>query len=129
MQWSIDRLDASSIRSSRRSFVEYLQRGARPGSDIDAAQAIFGELAANAVEHGNGAISAGLYASTEGLILVIADEGIGVVAQQPIDIEAESLRGRGLFIVHSLARDVRFAKGGGSRIEVVLPVELLERQA
>jgi anti-sigma regulatory factor (Ser/Thr protein kinase) len=123
--WTLEHGALRDTASAREEFGEYLRANAdMAASDYDGSLVIFGELVSNAVEHGNGGVSVGLYRDGNDAVLRVADEGPGFerAATTPHPRDA---RGRGLFFVRALARKVTIAVGT-STVEVVLPVSLLQ---
>lgn len=122
--WSIERDDPATARKARIAFVAALQ--SLGGIDVLASEMIFGELVANALEHGAGTTEACLCRTERGLMLVVTDSGSGILraardgAPAPSTLEP---RGRGLHIVRILAQDVRVAEEPGSAVFALLPEE------
>jgi len=87
---------------------------------------ILNELLANALSHAfapgqGGQVRVGLTSDSEGLVLTVADDGIGL----PVDVEAASAGSLGLKLVHSLARqlagEVQIDRDGGTAFHVRFP--------
>ncbi len=110
---------------ARRDFRDYLMRFATVGSDVPAAELIFGELLANIVRHAYGNGTFRLDWRDPHARLVVEDRGSGF--REPPrgtmeDPAAES--GRGLALVTLLAEvSISNRSGGGACVRVVLPVE------
>ncbi len=124
--WSADVSDATQGMRARRDFREYLMRFATAGSDVPAAELIFGELLANIVRHayGNGTFSLDWRDPHARLIAEDRGSGFGEPPHGTLeDPAAES--GRGLALVTLLAVEVSISNrpGGGACVRVVLPVE------
>jgi len=95
-----------------------LEPVALPGSRATALALVFSELLQNALEHGGGRIDVELRARGDDVVLVIADDGPGVVSDEA--------SGTGLSIVRALVRDelrgtLDLRADGGTRAEVVFP--------
>ena len=95
-----------------------LETVALPGARATALALVFSELLQNALEHGGEAIKVELSARNGDVVLVIADDGDGVVA--------EEAAGTGLSIVRALVRDelrgtLDLRSDSGTRAEVVFP--------
>jgi hypothetical protein len=60
-RWRVAHGDAPAAVAARHEFVRRLIEIAAPDSDVCAAETIFGELVANALEHGVGVVTAELY--------------------------------------------------------------------
>ena len=122
-EWSLVRSDAWDANTARSGVRSFLAAQALPGSDLEGAETIVGELVANVILHAPGPI--GIYASWSGetAVLIVSDRGHGIpkVRLCP-DAMAES--GRGLLIVEALARSVEVYRVPfqGSRVVVELPV-------
>ena len=125
-EWHLLHGDTRAAARARHDFVQYLRPLVDARSDVAGAEVIFGELVANAIEHGLGAVVAFLFTADHELSLIVIDEGCGASWPPPASPPpAESLRGRGLYFVSRLARDVRrSSRLGQPALEVVLPVEL-----
>lgn len=109
----------------RREFTEFITRHAAPDSDLDAANLIFGELVANAVENSDQPVWVSLNWATERPMLSVNDLGPGF--ELPTDTtmpEGISIRGRGLPIVTHLTDRLEVAAkaAGGSRVTATLPI-------
>lgn len=123
--WEV-RDEAGQVLRERHAFRIELTRIARPPSDVDAAELIYGELVANTVRHARGAVEVRLeQAGSERAVLVVRDHGPGLKAARdhpPRDPLAES--GRGLAIVEMLACKVAVegAEGGGTIVRATLPI-------
>ena len=129
MRWSFEAADAGRAYGVRRDLLMYLQSRAAHGSDFDAAALIFGELVGNVVRHAPGPIAVDIYWESDMAVLRVIDRGPGFEwdgnARLP-DRFAES--GRGLFIAHSVARNLRVRRipGNGTEATAWLPVLLSE---
>ena len=118
--------EAARVLRERRAFRDQLAAIARPPSDVDAAELIYGELVANTVRYAGGAVEVRLeHADSDSPVLVVRDHGPGIApraAEAADDPLAES--GRGLAIVEHLAShvDVEAAEGGGTVVRATLPI-------
>lgn len=117
---------AENVLSKRRAFRAQLDALAKPPSDVDAAELIYGELVANTVRYARGRVEVRLeLVDHRSPVLVVRDHGPGFRCRpwhprrEPF---AES--GRGLAIVEMLAEQVEVgdAEGGGTVVRAVLPV-------
>ena len=130
--WKVED-EAERVLRQRRAFRECVASLAKPPSDVDAAELIYGELVANTVRYAKGAVEVRLeVADSHPPVLIVRDHGPGLrVRPWPPrrDVFAES--GRGLGIVELLARDVAVddADGGGTVVRATLPVTPRERAA
>ena len=129
MRWSFEAADAGKAYGVRRDLLIYLQSRAAQSSDLEAAALIFGELVGNVVRHAPGPIAVHVYWEEDMAVLQVIDNGPGFDwdghARLP-DRFAES--GRGLFIAHSVARNLRVRRipGKGTEATAWLPVCLSE---
>ncbi len=125
VRWSFDATDVARGRAVRSEFAETLaERGVR-GDDRFAAEVIFGELLGNVVRHAPGPIEIVLEWDPErSPVLHVLDRGPGFVLapRLPSDLLAE--RGRGLFIVWSLAEELNVTRrpDGGAHARAVFSV-------
>ena len=115
--------DASLANNARAIFQRYLASQVDPGSDVDGAELIFGELLGNVARHAPGAIDVRLRWNGPVAILEVGDSGPGYAIDDvhlPGDF-AESRRG--LFLVAAFGRDLRVCHNDGRTITTVtLPV-------
>lgn len=122
--WSLVRADAKEALRARQGVRSFLSEQADPSSDLAAAELIVGELVANVIRHAPGPI--GIYVAWEddAAMLVVSDRGRGIPALRAVPTESCEA-GRGLFLVHALARSVSIdtVQGQGSRVIVKLPVQ------
>ena len=123
--WSADVSGAAQGRRARLDFRAYLTRFAGAGSDIAAAELIFGELLANVMRHAHGVGTFRLDWRDPHARLVVEDRGRGFCDAPRGSLEdpvAET--GRGLALVSILAVEVSVSNrlGGGACVRVVLPV-------
>ena len=116
----IDRLRSMLVQGvgGGKEVTSSLETVALPGARATALALVFSELLQNALEHGGGAIKVELSARNGEVVLVIADDGDGVVA--------EEAAGTGLSIVRALVRDelrgtLDLRSDSGTRAEVVFP--------
>ena len=101
-----------------KEVVSSLEAVALPGARATALALVFSELLQNALEHGGGRIKVELSTRDGDVVLVIADDGEGVVADEA--------SGTGLSIVRALVRDelrgtLDLRSDAGTRAEVVFP--------
>ena len=115
--------DASLANNARTIFQRYLTSQVEPGSDVDGAELIFGELLGNVARHAPGAIDVRLRWNGLVAILEVGDSGPGYAIDDvhlPADF-AESRRG--LFLVAAFGRDLRVCRRDGRTVTTVtLPV-------
>ena len=115
--------DASLANNARTIFQRYLVTQVGPGSDVDGAELIFGELLGNVARHAPGAIEVRLRWNGMVAILEVGDSGPGYTVDDvhlPGDF-AESRRG--LFLVAAFGSDLRVRHDSGrTTTTVTLPV-------
>jgi anti-sigma regulatory factor (Ser/Thr protein kinase) len=105
MRWSFTSEDALAAYQARSDLIAYLRQRADEESDLAGAELIFGELVGNVVRHAPGPIAVDLVWQDGVAVLRIRDFGEGFDWHEPAlpqNIMAEG--GRGLFLVHMLAR-------------------------
>ena len=147
MDWYLPEGTPSGLRDLRHEIGEYLSRHGEHDADVDSAVLVAHELIANAAEHAAGPIWIRLsWRSREPVVEVwdlgpsfslAADTRAAPVAVEHIDTsstasapfapqlpEADTTRGRGLFLVSHLADDLQLVarRGGGTRVVATLPV-------
>ena len=123
MHWKFETDDAYRALSARASFVSFLHSHCTPGSDIEAAEVIYGELISNVVRHAPGRVTVEARIDPFGLVtLDVWDCGPGYVLDPSLPPSKEEC-GRGLFIVWKLSKHVSCERSGGvTRVSAVLPV-------
>jgi integral membrane sensor domain MASE1/anti-sigma regulatory factor (Ser/Thr protein kinase) len=123
--WSFHSNDPSSAHASRHELIGFMQRFPVSDEDLFRAELILGEVLANTVEHAPGLVNIEIDWSAAQPVVTIVDSGPGLNALKaalPKDQLAE--HGRGLYLISSLAQDVRLESpcGRGTRMRVVLPM-------
>jgi hypothetical protein len=122
-RWELADGDACGAMQARRAFKATICSLAISPSDVDGAELIFGELAANGVEHGAGRMTLVLSRDARELVLSIHVGGDWVYpAPCTGSPDPAQARGRGLFFVRSIAR--RIEAVSDSLTNIVLPVTL-----
>ena len=123
MEWAVDGGSAATIAALRREIAGYLRRHAEPDSDLAGAEMVIAELLSNAFEHAPGPAWVSANWESERPRLEVHDLGPGFVLDPRLP-EPDSERGRGLFIVDSIVKDLaRSGKtAGGSAMSATLPV-------
>jgi GAF domain-containing protein/anti-sigma regulatory factor (Ser/Thr protein kinase) len=123
-RWTFESTDWRAARRIRREFLRALESAARPGSDLEAAELIFGELAANAAQHAGGSIDVALQWRKGAAVLHVVYRGKGYTAceQEPVELLTE--HGRGLWLVQRLGAqlDVELLPGYGTHVQAALPI-------
>lgn len=121
-RWAFDTNNVNVARKARHSFVAALRAGGVCGKDLDAAELVFGELLGNVVRYAPGPIEI-MFDWTHGApVLHVLDRGPGFTLTPKLPSDLLSERGRGLFIVWSLAEDFNVTEryDGGSHARAVL---------
>ena len=124
-RWQFQAADSRSAYAMREEFFTMIRATCETSDeDLAACGLIFAELIGNAVRHAPGALSVSLERRDDEMILHVIDNGPGFdyAPALPENLWAES--GRGLYLIATLARDVRVDRipGAGSHIVVTLPV-------
>ncbi len=124
-RWRFEAADARAAYSMRDEYFRTLVRLCDvEGGDLSACALIFLELVGNVVRHAPGPLSVSLELCEDDVVLHMIDKGRGFsyAPALPASVWAES--GRGLFLVSTLAREVRVERipGLGSHLIVTLPV-------
>lgn len=120
--WKFDAEEAKHAHRRRPEFIRHLRAHAASGSDFAAAEIIYGELVSNVVRYANGRISIVLEWELTFAVLRVRDFGKGFEHDFHLPHSA-SESGRGLFIVHNLARKLEIeARSTGSEVRATLPV-------
>jgi len=120
--WTFEADDARHAHRRRGDFIRHLRVHASSSSDFAAAELIYGELVSNVVRHAKGRISIGLEWELTFAVLRVRDFGKGFYPDFHLPHSA-SESGRGLFIVHRLARKLEVEiHPSGSTVRAILPV-------
>lgn len=121
--WSFDAENARAAQDARNDFVTHLREHAADG-DFEAAEIIFGELIGNVVRHAPGPIDVLVEWTGESPVLHVTDRGPGFTRRPSLPDDPLKESGRGLYIVETLARSLRFERvpGYGTHIAVELPI-------
>lgn len=122
VSWEFDVSDYDVARAAREAFTRCLRDVGFTQEELSFAELIFGELLGNVVRYAPGIVRIKLDLSGDLPVLHVLDQGCGF-EHNPRLPELMSERGRGLFIVTSLAEAVYISKGeeGGSHARAVLP--------
>jgi anti-sigma regulatory factor (Ser/Thr protein kinase) len=124
-KWAFHSSDAYSAHVARHELMSFMRRFDAPEDGLFPAELVLGEILANTVEHAPGIVTIDIDWTATCPVLTIADTGPGLLrfdARLPEDNLDES--GRGLFLISTLAKDLRIepGPGTGTRLTVVLPV-------
>jgi anti-sigma regulatory factor (Ser/Thr protein kinase) len=130
MQWRFESSDAARAHEARGDLLAYLATHAGDGTDLKAAELVYGELIANVVRHAPGPIAIRVFWEDATAVLQVTDSGPGFAFDGEATLpEPLSENGRGLFIAKTaaLTLSVRRLGGGGSEATARLPVRLHPR--
>ncbi|HET7814493.1 MAG TPA: SpoIIE family protein phosphatase [Candidatus Baltobacteraceae bacterium] len=124
-EWRFHSSDAYTAHTSRHELMKFVERFAADRDSLFTAELIIGEILANTVEHAPGLVEMKIDWSDALPVLTVRDTGPGLgdlLAELPADDLRE--KGRGLFLIHALAPDVRLseAPGYGTELRITLPV-------
>lgn len=123
-RWHISSGDFLSASEARRGFGNLLRSIATNSSDVMSCELIFGELAANGLEHGKGDVTLTLWREGRRLVLAARDKGGWSPGERHRDLpEPLTDRGRGLFFADSFGSLMR-EPAHASEVRVVLPATL-----
>lgn len=125
LRWAFDTENANLAHAARYSLVDLLRDAGVRQTHLDAAEHVFGELLGNVVRYAPGPIEI-VFDWSQGAapVLHVLDRGPGFsFAPQP-QPDLLSEKGRGLYIVWSLAEDFNVTQrhGGGAHARAVLGI-------
>lgn len=122
-RWKFDSSDWRRARAVRRELIAKLGSGADPGSDLKAAELVFGELAANVAQHVGGPIEVALEWRDGSAVLHVIDRGDGYTASPAKETDL-SENGRGLWLVQRLGAklSIEALPGFGTHVRAALPI-------
>ena len=124
-RWAFDSNDAPRAHAARHSFVEDLRGAGLRQKQLDAAELVFGELLGNVVRFAPGPVEIVLNRTNAAApVLHVLDRGPGFTFAPKLPLDLLSERGRGLYIVWSLAEDfnVTLRYDGGAHARAVLAI-------
>jgi anti-sigma regulatory factor (Ser/Thr protein kinase) len=105
-RWTFDSNDAAKAHAARHSFVGALRDAGLRQKQLDAAEIVFGELLGNVVRFARGPVEIVLnWTRAAPPVLHVLDRGPGFTFAPKLPLDLLSERGRGLYIVWSLAED------------------------
>jgi anti-sigma regulatory factor (Ser/Thr protein kinase) len=122
-RWTFDSKDARRAHAARHSFVQALRDAGLRRKQLDAAELVFGELLGNVVRFAPGPVEIILnWTHAAAPVLHVLDRGPGFTFAPKLPLDLLSERGRGLYIVWSLAEDcnVTLRHDGGAHARAVL---------
>ncbi len=123
--WRYDSRSSHDAHVLRRDIARFMRYFAPADGELFRAELIIGEVLANTVEHAPGAVNVEIDWTDAHPIITVRDDGPGfsrLAERLPADPLSET--GRGLFLIASLAVDVRAEcqPGCGTSMRIVLPV-------
>jgi integral membrane sensor domain MASE1/anti-sigma regulatory factor (Ser/Thr protein kinase) len=123
--WNFHSNHAYSAHAARHELMRFVQEHAAENQDFFTSELIIGELLSNTVEHAPGLVNVEIDWTDLAPIVTVVDNGPGLerfVSTLPDDALNED--GRGIFLVQTLANDVRVEtdRGYGTKISVTLPL-------
>ncbi|MFY9738913.1 MAG: SpoIIE family protein phosphatase [Candidatus Cybelea sp.] len=124
-RWTFESSDAPRAHAARRSFVESLRDAGLRQRQLDAAELVFGELLGNVVRFAPGAVEIILsWTDAAAPVLHVLDRGPGFTFAPKLPLDLLSERGRGLYIIWSLAEDFNVTPrhDGGAHARAVLAI-------
>lgn len=123
--WRFHSSDAHTAHESRKEIGAYLRMLAVPDEDTFPSELIVGEILANTVEHAPGVVEVTIDWSREQPAICVRDIGPGLHTMRPgLPLDPLDENGRGLYLIHMLAKDVgiRALAGYGTEIRATLPI-------
>ncbi|MBV9720067.1 MAG: SpoIIE family protein phosphatase [Candidatus Eremiobacteraeota bacterium] len=124
-RWAYDSRDWRAARRTRREFLDALSHAAEQGSDLKAAELIFGELMANVAQHATGQVEFALeWAGGRAVLHVIDRDGDPSAPVEEASAEHVSEHARGLWLVQRLGAELKVESlpGYGTHTQATLPV-------
>jgi integral membrane sensor domain MASE1/anti-sigma regulatory factor (Ser/Thr protein kinase) len=124
--WTFDSSNAQEAHSLRHEIVRFIRYFGATEEGLFYAELIIGEALANTVEHARGLVTVDVDWAGTHPVVTILDAGPGLSRFAPtLPADALNENGRGLFLIASLAQDVRIETeaGMGTKMRIVLPTE------
>ena len=119
ISWTFDARDPDAARRVRAEMVQFIT-GHAPESDFSTAELIFSELAGNIARHTPGPARLAIERRNGTIEIRMTDVGDPFLYEGRSTIDPFQENGRGLFLVHSLAREMRIERTGGENTVTVL---------
>lgn len=107
MSWQFDSHEAEAAHRVRDQILAFLRELSIPGSNLNDAKAVLGELIANVVEHAPGPVNVEIDWRKERPLLRMRDYGPGFTLRVALPQDLLSESGRGLYLVTSLSDGLR----------------------
>jgi len=122
LDWLLTPVGAASAAALRAELTAFLRRHAEDPADVDDARLVVAELVGNAVHHAGGPVWVSLDWSQARPLLTVHDLGPAFELGELSLPETASERGRGLWLVSQLAKDLDVVakRGQGKRVQAVL---------
>ena len=123
-EWRFHSSDPQIARTSRHELTKFILQYAADPESVYIAELILGEILANTVEHAPGLVQIRIDWTDEMPIATIRDSGPGLREVFALLPDALADRGRGLFLINTLAKSVSVGStnDAGTELRVVLPV-------
>ena len=130
-RWTLDAREPAAAKAVQHAFLAELEHQGIPPDDLFVAELVFAELLGNVVRYAPSEVEVILDWMGPNPVLHMLDEGPGFHPIPRLPPDALSERGRGVFIVASLARDfhVMPRAEGGSHARAVLALKRPARRA
>jgi anti-sigma regulatory factor (Ser/Thr protein kinase) len=126
--WTLSAAGANDAARMRRAFREYLEQYADPLSELDAAEAVYGELVGNCVVHAPDAIRIEFRWHDQTLVVIDGADRLRAWPFSLDDMRAETTH-HAYALISAFTDRIHITRdaGGGTRASVVLPVTRARR--
>jgi anti-sigma regulatory factor (Ser/Thr protein kinase)/predicted ArsR family transcriptional regulator len=124
LDWLLTPTTGTAAAALRTELTAFLRRHAQEPDDVDDAALVVSELVGNAVQHAAGPVWVSLDWSHTHPLLTVHDLGPVFDLDQSTLPDTANERGRGLWLVSQLAKDLDVVakRGGGKKVQAVLRV-------
>ncbi|HEY0382391.1 MAG TPA: ATP-binding protein [Candidatus Elarobacter sp.] len=121
--WALSAADAKDAAHLRCAFRDYLEGYADPASDLDAAEAVYGELVANCILHAPAALRIEFRWHDRTLVVIDSADRLRAWPFSPGDMRGETTH-HAYALISAFAGRIHLMRdaSGGTRASVVLPV-------
>jgi PAS domain S-box-containing protein len=125
-RWTFDVDDGAAAAKARNAMVRALERRGVAEDERTIAELVFAELIGNVKRYAPGPVDVALDLSVEFGVLHVVDTGTGFQHNARLPADALDERGRGLFIVATIAEEFAVTRDpdGGAHARAVLPGRL-----
>jgi hypothetical protein len=122
-RWALSADDPKDAACMRGAFRDYLEQYADPASDLDAAEAVYGELVGNCVAHAPRAVRIEFRWHDRTLVVTDTADRLHHWPFSPDDMRAEATH-HAYALINAFADRIHLMRdpSGGTRASVVLPV-------